>query len=310
MPKKAFVPWVESVASTTPGTRAELQLKLAALYHPTIFFPVETSFVECVCEGIAKDAGNRVGDVRKMFKSVHEIKGLRNSEEFLLMSLTPEDGFTWDKRGGIKPGLRGAVYRSLARADGISVRQVQRNIRKRGVIGYAWTRAAAYKAASATGGANAWRQINHVLPCDLICFNEAANFAAINRISSDVSKVDGTVMDAIEVAIPSVTGLGWDHVFELRKNRHVDAFRGWIAEKTDPQKSAEIIDGLWSAFGEIIPNPSSTVLKGITSNIPLPIPINPASVAYAAQDARQAIRFQKQHSATIFFHDLWRLTSG
>ena len=307
--KDAFISWVESVAATTPGSRAELQLKVAAMYHPSIYFPVDTGVVEGVREKISKDAGIDVAEVRNLFRSVDEIEGIYDAREILSICCTPEDAYAWDTKGNIKAGLRGAVHRSLAADSSISIRQLYKKMKEPGVEGYGWTREAAYYAVAATGAANAWRQINQVFQCDLICFNEAAAYAAKSRISSEISKADSSLLDTIEIAVPSVANLGWDHVFELRENRAVDAFRIWAGNHGDPKESRDIIEGLWSAFSDTIPNVKGAVLKGIASNIPLPIPVNPASVAFAAQDVRRALRYRQEHAVTIFFHELWRSTT-
>ena len=308
MSKDAFISWTDSVLATTQGTRAELQLKVAAMYHRSVYFPVETTIVETVCEQISRDAGVNIDVTRNLFKSVYEIDGLASPEKILLICCSPASNTTWDKKGNIKTGLRGPVYRSLAQNRGISVSKLRKNMKEPGATGYAWRRATAYQAVASTGASNAWQQINQQLPCDLICFDEATAYAAMPKFRREILMADRTPLESIEVSIPSVSNLSWGNVFELREHHAVEAFRNWYNELGSTESRGGITEGLWEAFSEVIPNVKGTIVKGIASNVPLPIPINPLSVGLAIKDVSDAHQFQKKHSVTIFFHELRRLT--
>lgn len=307
MATSAFISWVDSFLAFTPESRRELQLKLASIYHSSIYFPAETTVIENVCREISTEAGISISEVRELFKSVHEIETLSEPSDILRICCAPDEGNTWSKSGSIKKGLRGPVYRSLAFDSKISLKRLMEKLKTPGNDRYAWSREAAWHAVAATGSARAWSVLNSALQCDLVCFDEASAYAASNLERSRVSRIAPSAATNIELAIPTAEKLSWENVFELRKNKNIGSFRRWRESKVD-WSSAEIIDGVWDAFSAIKPNVRGTVLKGIASNIPLPIPVNPASMFFAAKDAQQAIKFQREHGAMIFFHDLRMVT--
>lgn len=309
MSTDAFISWVDSWEAFRPGSRAELRLKVAAMYHSRIFLPVEVGVVEHIAEGISSDAAVQSSSVRDLLKSVYEIDALARPEDILKSCTSPDDPYVWDKNGNIIRGLRGPVFRSLAELSGISVKHLHHQMNLPGMGGYSWKRQAAYLAVASTGGANAWNQLCQVFACDLLCFNEATLQAARRKLPGARHGASGLLLESLEMLIPSVENLDWEHVFHLRVHRHVASFRDWLINNGNKKDSAEMIEGLWAAFSEVVPNVKSSVLKGITSNVPLPIPINPASALFAIQDARNAMRHHKQHGPIIFLHDLRKLTS-
>lgn len=292
----------------TPGSRAELQLKLASIYHTSIYMPVTIEMLDRVCTSLSREAGVSFKKVRSLFRSVHEIEELEEPESIIKICLTPVEEITWNQTGEIKEGLRGAVYRSISNKEGISLRQLNKNLKKPGVGRYGWAKEAAWLAVAATGGANAWQKINLSLNCDIVCFDEASAYAASKYSASNVSKAEPSLVGKIELAIPSAENLSWENVFALRDNPNVHSFRTWVEIDGTEQKTSEILDGLWSAFEYLAPNVRGTIFKGILSNIPLPIPINPASALFAVQDTQRAIKFRREHGAMIFFHDLRKST--
>lgn len=307
MATNAFISWVDSFLAFTPESRRELQLKIASVYHSTIYIPAETEVVENVSRDIAEEAGVSIYDVRNLFKSVYEIEELADPSSILRICCEPDEGNTWSKSGGIKRGLRGPVYRSLAFDSKISLRRLKEKLKTPGNERYAWMREASWHAVAATGSAQAWSLLNLALKCDLVCFDEASSYAATNLENSRVSRIAPSASRKIELAIPSAENMSWENVFELRKNKNIDSFRQWIETKGD-WSGDEIIDGVWDAFAAIKPNVKGTILKGIASNIPLPIPVNPASMFFAAKDAQEVLKFRREHGAMIFFHDLRRVT--
>jgi hypothetical protein len=301
-----YLPWDMGIGGLALGPTFELQLKLSAIYHSKIIVTSEPSVLDRYTEIIANEAGLKPAVVRPVFTSIYQIDGLEGVGEIAHANIHPVDGHTWDSKGKIRAGLRGAVYAALANESQISVRQVQRKVKSsRG-----WIKEAAAIAVSATGSAEGWRRVNQVYPCNILCFNEADAYAAKSRITTNASPVTSQALKKIEAAIPSSEDLGWDHVFELRKSKHILSFRDWLGSPENVEDRGEIIDGLWSAFGDVIENPRTTHLKGLISNLPLPLPINPASIALAARDSRKAVQFHASHGTSVFFYDLWRLTSS
>lgn len=51
------------------------------------------------------------------------------------------------------------------------------------------------------------------------------------------------------------------------------------------------------------PNVSSNIVKGVVSNIPLPIPVNPISILCTGADIKKEIDFDKKYGWIYFYLD-------
>ena len=98
--------------------------------------------------------------------------------------------------------------------------------------------------------------------------------------------------DAIAARIPSLNETSWSRIFEIRGSKFGEAFRQKMAEvqqrtrASDPQLASELLTeverhDLRALAKSVRPSETTALIKGIFSNLPLPIPVNPLSIADA-----------------------------
>lgn len=111
--------------------------------------------------------------------------------------------------------------------------------------------------------------------------------------------------------LPDITNWSWDKTMEIRNNPDIISFREkitsiWHAlDSRDVVRATNILMELFYSdlekfFTKYRPDPSSTLLKGVLSNIPLPIPVNPFSVYFGAQDAARAYQASREYGWLYF----------
>ncbi len=118
----------------------------------------------------------------------------------------------------------------------------------------------------------------------------------------------GDVMSAI---VPDVSDLSWGRILELRQNPYLESFRRKMAElqntvrRDDQTTIREIVQemerrDLRELARVTRPAAASSLFKAVVSNLPLPIPINPASIGLSVLDAIQAYQ-RRQRYGWIYF---------
>ena len=121
-----------------------------------------------------------------------------------------------------------------------------------------------------------------------------------------------SITESIDILIPEVSELSWDKVVELRNHRFVESFRKKISELIEHVESGDqdvthdILDELVNksikeVFSLFEPNIVKQIIKGIASNCPLPIPVNPVSVASAAADVYKDYILKKKYGWLFFY---------
>lgn len=120
----------------------------------------------------------------------------------------------------------------------------------------------------------------------------------------------------ITTMIPDISGYSWDEIIELRHHNFWLQFRKKITDLSESNRDKKLEQDI---FEEIVkkdlldmieyfrPNVSKNIVKGIASNIPLPIPINPASIVCAGHDIMKEIDFNKKYGWIYFYLDNKRL---
>jgi hypothetical protein len=185
-------------------------------------------------------------------------------------------------------------------------------IKKQDWHGYA--REAGALAASSTGAARVWTWVRQFRPCAFLAFYSVEAVAAQSLVSPAPIHHTETMHTSVEEFVPSVRSLPWRAVLDLRKDRRVAAFRRWLFQQSGSDSkpkanNSKAIDTLWKAFGELKVSTPKEVIKGIASNLPLPIPLNPASVAISGKAIYDAHHFNKKYDWLIFLHTLQKASS-
>ena len=298
--RPAFLGWLDAYMATSHGTKQELQLKLACLYHSEIILPCDGATVDAISRDIASGSSINESVVRSAFLPLAEIVGLSETNRIVGLCCRPVDGQTWGETGGIKRGLRGPVYRTLAEESDISVSKLRRVLKS--TDAYGWLKDLGATAIGATGAVKAWEAVNQSSPCDIISFGEATAYAANRSALSGVRVTRPNWVSDLEIVLPDIRQLRWHHVFELREDRNLISFREWMRRKKSGNEPADLIEGLWSAFGQVLPNPRRVAIKGVITNIPSPVVINPIAVTSAVKDTLREQRRYKEQGLNIFLY--------
>jgi hypothetical protein len=114
---------------------------------------------------------------------------------------------------------------------------------------------------------------------------------------------------------PDLESQPWEKIVELRYHPFLGSFRDKVNElhakisAGDKGSISELVDEIFLADMEKMirlfrPSTSRTIVKGIASNVPLPIPINPASVVFALQDVMKERDIKGKYGWLYFLLDL------
>jgi hypothetical protein len=304
-----FMTWGSSYLSLTPGSQMEGRLKVASIFYDKLIFPVDSEHMSGILDTFT-EGGKVVRGLGRAWAPFDTVIPAVDVTFFKARLLgVDHDGYS--RSGGIVPGLKGAVDEALMESWGVSRRRL-RQIASDDRIGY--FRECNAILASATGGARAWAQLQGFTNCSLVSFLRVEQVAVDKLVSvSRVDRMEG-LYRPVEVFVPSVRGLPWEAIVQLRRHRGVKTFRRWLAGLQKPASitpnADQAIESLWNAFGELKVSTGVEVIKGIIGNIPLPIPINPASVALSAHSITRSAKFNKRNGWLTFLHAAHRASSN
>jgi len=161
---------------------------------------------------------------------------------------------------------------------------------------------------------------NSVKYWTLLNAKENCTFLPTDIEKQMLSKIFGEVSDGgysnfgdiITTIIPDISSYSWDEIIELRYHNYWMHFRKKLTELSKyigDKKTAQDI------FEEIIrkdllemaqcfrPQVTKNIVKGVASNIPLPIPVNPVSIACTGRDILKEINFEKKYGWLYFYID-------
>jgi hypothetical protein len=89
--------------------------------------------------------------------------------------------------------------------------------------------------------------------------------------------------EEVKAPSPSLFDLSWNDIASLRRSPYLKAFRDKYVELSETAKVHELLDryqrALESLADEVRPAPVRSVVIGVLSNLPMPIVVNPISVA-------------------------------
>jgi hypothetical protein len=157
---------------------------------------------------------------------------------------------------------------------------------------------------SAMGTFDAWKLLLPHIYCAVIGFTNVDAVLASKCLGEPGNRVE--FIERLNLLIPSVRKLSWSEVMHLRKDARIKDFRRWYwfntieATPNDAGLQDEMIRRLWSAFGKLSVNVKMETMKGLFSNIPLPIPVNPLSIALSLKSVKDAATFQREYGWLLF----------
>jgi hypothetical protein len=115
-------------------------------------------------------------------------------------------------------------------------------------------------------------------------------------------------------------GLSWDEIIILRKSEFIKDFRLKIFDwTTDFLKTKDVVkfqydlnkfinDAKFDFIERKKPNLKTTSILGILGNIPLPIPVNPISIANSVKEIRDEIKIKKDFDWLFFIQKAHKMT--
>ena len=146
--------------------------------------------------------------------------------------------------------------------------------------------------------------------------NTAGNLSShFGEAFTDFSRSEGILINELSLnstQIPDFSELSWEQIFELRKDSSIKKFRDKILANFDQSKGidSEIISGLWEIASYARPNIKGTILKGILSNIPSPIIINPVGLGTAIKDTYDDYKLEESKGWLFFIQKARALTEA
>lgn len=140
-------------------------------------------------------------------------------------------------------------------------------------------------------------------------------------LNESAQNPDRVMRSLADRSIPDFASLSWEDIMKLRKDGLVGVFRNKMNEfittlTTDKPDSIvvdhftrEIDSTMWELVGSVTPNMPSTILGGIMSNVPLPIPVNPVSIGLAGKDIYEKHKLRSNYGWLMLINKARGLSS-
>lgn len=274
---QAFISWPRANQQNLLGPHG----KFAALFFDEVVFQVpRADFLDQVLTSLV-DQGVLASDVGHGLRKVwRPVQAFLPDYEFLKRPWQNDDERL------IELAQTVAVEEVLAEYPDISQRGLQREV---GLVGAGLIEAVA-----------TWAVLQARRPCVMLADpGEARLVEGVFAISSPAAQ-HALFSQVMQSRLPSPEALSWERVFELRASPFLEAFRLKIAELDRLIREAgggrevqDILDelerhDLRELAATVKPNPRGAWAKAVAANIPLPIPVNPVSIAMSAVDVKGA----------------------
>lgn len=142
-------------------------------------------------------------------------------------------------------------------------------------------------------------------------FDLIGQFVTIDDTSAHIFGAQNTM----SLLIPDIPPLTFNHIEAIRNSSFVDRYADYINKtvatgRTDETELRKLISkNFFGLLSDVQPSTTLTTIKGIVSNTPLPILVNPAGIALAAQDVRKAIKLKRDYGWLFFLSDVHRIIS-
>ena len=155
-----------------------------------------------------------------------------------------------------------------------------------------------------------WCDLNSIEPCSFLA-DDAEDSIARKVFQYAAPKDVETFSSVASARIPDMSELSWGKVVELRMHPNLQAFRRHLGgvqqtieaspnvDRTALVQSLEI-DALREFAVAAKPSVRMSTLKAIVGNFPMPLPINPASVAIGMADVARDVKLAKKFGWLYF----------
>jgi len=286
-----------------PNTEQERHLKMATLLFDDVYLPVDAEVLTGAGAELAHQQNLKPDRITRAWHSIDSIHPSFIEREFKMILVRPPMELVFDKHGNWRRGLRGAIHAQAAKYFGVSQNELRRKLREpEDPVGkHAIVREGNALAVTSVGSAVVWTIIRPYLDCAFFPLSEV-EFAAANLIL-DASNA-GT-LKAANLLLPDAGNLTWQEVFEIRDTLQAESFRRWLhsrnwADSCNRTIEQQVIGALLEVVNDCRPNVGAEILKGIASNLPIPLPINPASIVLSLKAIGDAQRFQEKYDWSLF----------
>ncbi len=312
----AFVPFVGFLAASFGG-KLELQLKVATLYYDALVIPADRVWYDNLVRGVT-EWGAPAGEIRKAWWCVEDVApGFDDfvKRQYSRQSLEDRRRRIFDAAGEVQRGLRGPATEFLRQSFGVSRRglaKIREENRQAYVRELYWTVTASLM------GAEEWCYLRPYRDLAYVAFHRIDVASCAEVLGGTEPDFTEPLTEGLEAFVPSVRDLEWEDVFWLRQHEHARAFRRavrsvlgldpssqWKGERRVVDEALQRAnDQLWAAAMSAAPNVGEEVLRGLISNLPLPLPINPAGVADSIYAGVSAARWRRKYGWLVFLHEL------
>jgi hypothetical protein len=286
---QAFISWTTAIQQDLMGPYG----KFAALFFDELIIQVpRADAVDQVLASLVEQ-GLISGDVARELGAVwRPVHAVLPDYEFL------KHPWQHDDERLVELARTAAVEDALAEYPDIDSRGLQHEV--------AWAGAGLIEAVST------WSILHTRRPCALLADR------AESRIVEGVFGISipppnhALFSQVMQWRLPTAGNLSWERLFELRSSPFLDAFRQKMAELDrlvkeggDERDARAIVEelernDLRELARTVTPDTQKAWAKAVMSNVPLPIPINPASVALSAIDVK-TIYDRKQRFGWLYF---------
>ena len=156
-----------------------------------------------------------------------------------------------------------------------------------------------------------WTLLNAKENCTFLPMNVEKQM--LGKIFGSTTNIEySNFSDIITVMIPDISEYSWDEIIEIRHHNYWTQFRKKMTQLSesieDKKLGQDILDeivrkDLIEMAQYFRPKVTKTIVKGVMSSIPLPIPINPVSVLCTGYDIMKEIDFDKKYGWIYFYLD-------
>lgn len=156
-----------------------------------------------------------------------------------------------------------------------------------------------------------WTLLNAKESCTFLPMDEEQRL--LEKVFRNTTNIEyNNFRDIITAIIPDISEYSWEEIIELRHHNYWEQFRKKLTQLSVSFEDKKLIQ---DTLDEIVrkdliemaqffrPHVTKNIVKGVISNIPLPIPINPLSVMCSGYDILKEIDFDKKYGWIYFYLD-------